>query len=380
MKKIIFNLILTLGLSLALLSPALAQDFASPAASQDGEGLKARVVEVIAEEQKTREDGSTYRQQNLRLEALEGPRKGQEIIYYGISEIEVGNANFYRAGDRVFVDIFQDELGAETVYVVDFVRNKALYLLAFIFILAVIIVGRAKGLRALVSLALSFVVIIKFILPQILAGRDPFLISLVGGLAIMAVIIYFTEGINRKSHIAIFSVLLSLLLTLILSVIFTNLARLTGLSQEDTIFLIGIGQVEINFRGLLLAGMLIGAIGVLDDIIVGQIETVARIKEANPSLSPRKIFMLAYKVGNTHLGAIINTLFLTYAGASLSLLLLFVIHQESGLSLTRALNSEAVTTEVIRTMVGSIGVMASMPIATFLAAFGIKKLKLTKTD
>ena len=380
MKKIIFNLILTLGLSLALLSPALAQDFASPAASQDGEGLKARVVEVITEEQKTREDGSTYRQQNLRLEALEGPRKGQEIIYYGISEIEVGNANFYRAGDRVFVDIFQDELGAETVYVVDFVRNKALYLLAFIFILAVIIVGRAKGLRALVSLALSFVVIIKFILPQILAGRDPFLISLVGGLAIMAVIIYFTEGINRKSHIAIFSVLLSLLLTLILSVIFTNLARLTGLSQEDTIFLIGIGQVEINFRGLLLAGMLIGAIGVLDDIIVGQIETVARIKEANPSLSPRKIFMLAYKVGNTHLGAIINTLFLTYAGASLSLLLLFVIHQESGLSLTRALNSEAVTTEVIRTMVGSIGVMASMPIATFLAAFGIKKLKLTKTD
>lgn len=380
MKKIIFNLILTLGLSLALLSPALAQDFASPAASQDGEGLKARVLEVIAEEQKTREDGSTYRQQNLRLEALEGPRRGQEIIYYGISEIEVGNANFYRAGDRVFVDIFQDELGEETVYVVDFVRNKALYLLAFIFILAVIIVGRAKGLRALVSLALSFVVIIKFILPQILAGRDPFLISLVGGLAIMAVIIYLTEGINRKSHIAIFSVLLSLLLTLILSVIFTNLARLTGLSQEDTIFLIGIGQVEINFRGLLLAGMLIGAIGVLDDIIVGQIETVARIKEANPSLSPRRIFMLAYKVGNTHLGAIINTLFLTYAGASLSLLLLFVIHQESGLSLARALNSEAVTTEVIRTMVGSIGVMASMPIATFLAAFGIKKLKLTKTD
>lgn len=376
MKKIIFSFILTLVLGLSFVSSVLAQDFDNEATSQDGEGLKAKVLEVITEEEKTREDGSIYKQQNLRLEAVEGPRRGQEIIYYGISDIEVANANFYKAGDRVFVDIFQDELGEETVYVVDFVRNKALYILAFIFVLAVIVVGRTKGIRALLSLFLSFVVILKFILPQILAGRDPFLVSLIGGLAIMAAIIYITEGINRKSHIAIFSVLLSLLLTLVLSVIFSNLARLTGLSQEDTIFLIGIGQVEINFRGLLLAGMLIGAIGVLDDIIVGQIEAVARIKEANPSLSPRKIFMLAYKIGNTHLGAIINTLFLTYAGASLSLLLLFVIHQETGLSLTRALNSEAVTTEVIRTMVGSIGVMASMPIATFLAAYGMKKLKL----
>ena len=376
MKKIIFSFILTLVLGLSFVSSVLAQDFENEATSQDGEGLKAKVLEVITEEEKTREDGSIYKQQNLRLEAVEGPRRGQEIIYYGISDIEVANANFYKAGDRVFVDIFQDELGEETVYVVDFVRNKALYILAFIFVLAVIVVGRTKGIRALLSLFLSFVVILKFILPQILAGRDPFLVSLIGGLAIMAAIIYITEGINRKSHIAIFSVLLSLLLTLVLSVIFSNLARLTGLSQEDTIFLIGIGQVEINFRGLLLAGMLIGAIGVLDDIIVGQIEAVARIKEANPSLSPRKIFMLAYKIGNTHLGAIINTLFLTYAGASLSLLLLFVIHQETGLSLTRALNSEAVTTEVIRTMVGSIGVMASMPIATFLAAYGMKKLKL----
>ena len=376
MKKIIFSFILTLVLGLSFVSSVLAQDFENEATSQDGEGLKAKVLEVITEEEKTREDGSIYKQQNLRLEAVEGPRRGQEIIYYGISDIEVANANFYKAGDRVFVDIFQDESGQETVYVVDFVRNKALYILAFIFVLAVIVVGRTKGIRALLSLFLSFVVILKFILPQILAGRDPFLVSLIGGLAIMAAIIYITEGINRKSHIAIFSVLLSLLLTLVLSVIFSNLARLTGLSQEDTIFLIGIGQVEINFRGLLLAGMLIGAIGVLDDIIVGQIEAVARIKEANPSLSPRKIFMLAYKIGNTHLGAIINTLFLTYAGASLSLLLLFVIHQETGLSLTRALNSEAVTTEVIRTMVGSIGVMASMPIATFLAAYGMKKLKL----
>jgi hypothetical protein len=155
-------------------------------------------------------------------------------------------------------------------------------------------------------------------------GRDPFLITLVGGLLIMTIIIYLTEGWKRKSHLAILTVLLSLLLTLILSIIFTKLTRLTGLAQEEAVFLIGVGQAEINFRGLLLAGMIIGAIGVLDDIVVGQIESVARIKEANPKLPPKKVFSLAYKIGNTHLGAIINTLFLTYAGAALPLLLLFV--------------------------------------------------------
>ncbi len=208
-------------------------------------------------------------------------------------------------------------------------------------------------------------------MPQILNGRDPFLISLLGGLFIMTTIIYLTEGWKKKSHLAILSVFLSLTFTLILSIIFTKLTRLTGLAQEEAVFLIGIGQVEINFRGLLLAGMIIGAIGVLDDIIVGQIESVARIKEANPKLPPKKVFNLAYKIGNTHLGAIINTLFLTYAGAALPLLLLFVLNREVGLSFERAINTEAVTTEIVRTLVGSIGVIASMPIATFLAAIGL---------
>jgi uncharacterized membrane protein len=139
------------------------------------------------------------------------------------------------------------------------------------------------------------------------------------------------------------------------------------------VFLIGLGEAAINFKGLLLAGMIIGAIGVLDDIIIGQIESVERIKEANPKISPKRSFELAYKIGNTHLGAIVNTLFLTYAGAALPLLLIFSLGQETGLSVSRAINSEIITTEIVRTLVGSIGVMASMPIATFLAAYGFKR-------
>lgn len=347
----------------------------SPLADNTVDSFKAQVVRVINEVKKTREDGSTYTQQDLSLRALNGPRQREEFIYYGISDIEVGNAGYYKEGQRVFVDVFRDDSGQETVYVVDFVRTIPIIILASIFIIFVLVVGHFKGFKALISLLLSFVVIIKFILPQIIAGHDPFLVSLIGGLLIMAIIIYLTEGWNKKSHLAIFSVLLSLLITLILSFLFTNLTHLTGLAQEEAIFLVGIGQAEINFRGLLLAGMLIGSIGVLDDIIFGQIEAVARIKEANHKLTPKKVFHLAYKIGNTHLGAIINTLFLTYAGAALPLLILFVVNQASGLSLARALNTEAVTTEIVRTLVGSIGVIASMPIATFLAAWHLKSPK-----
>jgi len=347
----------------------------NPALETNPNGLnfKAEVIEIIAQEKNVREDGSIFYQQNLRLKALTGERKGEEFVYEGISEIEVASSDLYEVGDKVYVDLFTEPSGLEVAYVVGVVRSGAIYLLIFVFTLAVVAVGRLKGLRALLSLVLSFFIILYFILPQILNGRDPFLISLLGGLFIMTTIIYLTEGWKKKSHLAILSVFLSLTFTLILSIIFTKLTRLTGLAQEEAVFLIGIGQVEINFRGLLLAGMIIGAIGVLDDIIVGQIESVARIKEANSKLPPKKVFNLAYKIGNTHLGAIINTLFLTYAGAALPLLLLFVLNREVGLSFERAINTEAVTTEIVRTLVGSIGVIASMPIATFLAAIGLDK-------
>jgi len=338
--------------------------------------FKAEVIDILRLEERFRTDGSIFTQQDLLLRGLEGDFQNQEITYAGISEVEVANSNLYEVGDRVFVDAYLDEFGQGSFYVVEFVRSGPLYILATIFILMVLLIGRFKGFKALISLGLSFVIIIKFILPQILNGRDPFIISLLGGLSILVLIIYITEGIKRKSHLAILSVLLSLLATLTLSVVFTKLTKLTGLAQEEAIFLIGQGGPEINFQGLLLAGFIIGAIGVLDDIVVGQIEAVERIREANPNLPSKKVFYLAYKVGNTHLGAIINTLFLTYAGAALPLLLLFVLNQDSSLTFARVLNTEIISTEIVRTLVGSMGVIFSMPIATFLAAFS-QKNKLT---
>ncbi len=339
------------------------------AQTEASQSFKAEIVQIIGTAEKTREDGSSFTQQDLKLLVLDGDKKGQEIIYHGISDIEVISMNSYEIGDKVFIDSYANENGEEIFYIADYFRGGSLYLLVFIFLVLVVLIGRFKGFKALLSLVLSFFVIIGLILPAILAGRDPFLASLLGGLLILAVIIYLTEGWNRKSHLALLSVLASLSVTLLLSVIFVDLARLSGLAQEEASFLTGIAGLSINFKGLLLAGFIIGAIGVLDDIIVGQIEAVESIREANPNLPKKRLFSLAYRVGNTHLGAIVNTLFLTYTGAAMPVLLLFILNKNTGISFERFINNEMVSTEIVRTLVGSIGVMLSMPIATFLASF-----------
>ncbi|MDD5071303.1 MAG: YibE/F family protein [Patescibacteria group bacterium] len=369
-KKIFFVLFLFV---LFFSTTVFAQEFSEDYGVVADEIFEARVIEILEEREITGEKGGKIIQQDILLKGLEGEWKEREIIYKGISEIIVANANIYKEDDRVLVQRSATQEGDnEQFYIIDFVRRGYLYFLAFLFTLIIIAIGRMKGFKALVSLAISFFIIIKIILPRILAGDDPLLVSIFGSLAILAVIIYLTEGWNRKSHLAIISVLLSLIITLLLSIIFTGLARLTGLAQEEAAFLMGIGQQAINFKGLLLAGMLIGTIGVLDDIIVGQMETVKRIEEANPQLPSDKVFALAYKVGNTHLGTMVNTLFLTYAGASLPLLLLFAIKQEPFLTFSQVVNNEMVATEIVRTLVGSVGVALSMPISTYLAAYWLK--------
>lgn len=334
--------------------------------------FEARVLKVISQRELEREDGSKAIQQDLRLEGLTGEWKGKEITHKGVSDIDVLSAGVYKKGDRVVVNYAYTGEGDEKFFVVDYVRRNYLYLLAFLFSFAVVVIGRWKGVRALLGLALTFLVIMEFIIPRILAGSNPLVISLTGSLVILIVLIYFTEGLRRKSHLAILSIFFSLSITLVLSVLFTQLARLSGLAQEEAMFLIGFSGITLDFQGLLLAGILLGALGVLDDGVVSQVEAVYQIKEANPKMSKFQVFKAGFAIGNTHLGAIINTLFLAYAGASLPLLLLFKINQGQFLNYGMVINNEMIAAEIIRTMVGTLGVALSLPISTFLAAYWLK--------
>jgi len=337
--------------------------------------FKAKVIRILEERMIERENGSKALQQNLLLRGLEKEWKDKEIEHKGISEIDMASANIYKVGDKVLVSEVKNIDGATDYYITDFIRSGYLFWLALIFSAIIIIIGKKKGVKSLISLVVSFLIIIKFIVPKIISGNSPLIVGILGALVILTVIIYLTEGFNKKSHIAVISVFLSLVVTFILSWIFTHLTRLTGLAQEEAVFLLGANNGMIDFRGLLLAGILIGTIGVLDDIIVGQVEAVRQIRKANPNFTILQVYQSAYEVGNTHLGEIVNTLFLTYAGASLPILLLFYLNPIGVVSFTQVVNNEIIATEIVRTLVGSIGVALSMPISTILAAVWLKNKK-----
>jgi uncharacterized membrane protein len=221
-----------------------------------------------------------------------------------------------------------------------------------------------KGVRALAGLGLSLVIVVGFIVPAILDGRSPEGVAIVGALAIMLVTIPLAHGLGPATVAACLGTSGSLLLTLGLASLFTELAHLTGLSSEEAIY-VRATSGDVSLQGLLLAGMVIGALGVLDDVTITQASTVLALRQANPNLGTAALFRGALGVGHDHIAATVNTLFLAYAGASLPVLLIFNL---SGTSFSDALNSEAVAAEVVATLVGSIGLIAAVPVTTAIAS------------
>lgn len=370
MQKLkIFILVLT------ILIPFTAQA-QSEESAQTTTMFEARVTQVLDQHELKREDGSVNLQQNLKLMGLSGEWKGKEITFNGISELDVISSNIYNVGDKVMVAHSTNIDGSDIFYITDYARSTALYILAIIFILLVIIIGKIKGFRSLISLLISFVIIIYFMLPAILNGANPIIVGVIGSLFILTFLIYITEGFNVKSHLAILSILCSLIIVSILAVIFRHITHLNGLAQEEILFLVDAGKGKINFSGLLLTGILIGTLGVIDDVVISQIESVAQLKLANPNLSKAQLFNMSFEIGQTHVGAMINTLFLAYAGASLPLLLLFTLRQEPFFTFNQIISNEMMAVEIVRTIVGSIGIILSIPIATFLAVnfIGVKEV------
>lgn len=335
--------------------------------------FRAEVMEILQEKEIIGEDGLKIFQQNILLKGLEDEWQDKEVIFQGIDDYQVIKNNIYKVGDKVLVAFSPGPEGEEIYYITDYIRHPSLYWLAFIFIILVALVGKWKGLRALIGLIASFFVIMKIIVPKILAGASPLFISIFGSILILLLVVYLTEGINKKSHLAILSVAISLIIVGVLSVVFTNISKLTGFAQEEVMFLIGFGKTMINFKGLLLAGIIISTLGVLDDVIISQIVSVEQIKKANLNLSKIEVYKKAMKIGVSHMSSMINTLFLVYAGASLPLLLLFNINQAPFLSFNQIINNEIIAIEIVRALAGSIGLILSIPIVTFLASWFLGK-------
>ena len=246
----------------------------------------------------------------------------------------------------------------------DFQRGAPMLLLAGLFVLVVLLFARLKGALSLVGLALSLLVVVVFVVPAILDGKGPVAVAIVGSLAIALITIPLAHGLHAKSLAAILGTCASLLLTAGLAVAFTELTHLTGFSSEEATYL-QLGSGDFSLQGLLIAGMVIGALGVLDDVTITQASTVLALRDANPSLGLRDLVARAMRVGRDHVSATVNTLVLAYVGAALPVLLIF---SASDLGAGEVVNLELVAKEVVSTLVGSIGLIAAVPITTVLAA------------
>ncbi|MEU9140146.1 YibE/F family protein [Streptomyces sp. NPDC048404] len=248
--------------------------------------------------------------------------------------------------------------------VTDANRKLPLTLLAVIFAVVVVVIGRMRGIMALVALAISFVILNFFILPAILEGSNPLLVAVVGSSAIMLIALYMCHGLSARTSVAVVGTLLSLVLIGLLGSVFIDWAVLTGNTDDSTGLIHGL-YPSIDMSGLLLAGVIIGSLGVLDDVTVTQTSAVWELHEANPTMGWRGLYRAGIRIGRDHIASVVNTLVLAYAGAALPLLLLFSIAQSS---VGTVANSELVAEEIVRTLVGSIGLVAAVPVTTALAA------------
>jgi len=246
----------------------------------------------------------------------------------------------------------------------DFERRMPLGLLALAFVGLVVVFGRRQGLRSLLGLAISLLVIVIFMLPALLDRGEPLLIALVGSLAVMLITISLAHGLGPKSIAAMLGTALCLLLVAGLALAAIELTHLTGLASEEAT-LLNLNVTEVSLQGLLIAGMVIGALGVLDDLTVSQSSTVFALRLANPELGFGELYRRAALVGRDHVSATVNTLVLAYVGSSLPILLLFT---SGSIGLGTVINSELVATEIVAMLVGSIGLIAAVPLTTALAA------------
>ncbi|WP_307799170.1 YibE/F family protein [Micromonospora antibiotica] len=269
-------------------------------------------------------------------------------------------------GDKVTLLLLDDPTGDGKSYVVvDFQRSRQLWLLGAAFALAVIAFARWRGVTALAGLAVTFAVLLLFIIPAILDGRSPVLVAVVGSAAIMLTVLYLTHGFATTTSVAVAGTLVSLTITAVLSAVATTGTHLSGIADETAGYL-SIAHQDVDMRGLLLAGIVIGSLGVLDDITVTQSATVTELATANPSYRFRELYRAGTRIGRAHIASVINTIVLAYAGTSLPLMLLFAA---GNTPVGELLTGELVAQELVRSAVGTIGLITAVPITTALAAF-----------
>jgi uncharacterized membrane protein len=298
------------------------------------------------------------------LQFLEVKLDNGPVVSFDNDESLSVNPRLFEVGDDVVLASSKLQNGLTNYYVTDYQRRGALLMLFLIFVGAVLIVARWQGLGSIMGMFFSFLVLFKVVLPQILNGTDPVLAAISGTILIIPVAFYLSHGFNRKTHVAVLGTFVTLIVTGILAKVFAELGSLSGLASEEAGFLKLETASNIDFGGIVLAGMIISVLGILDDITISQSSIVSQLKGAKKNISFKELYSRSMAVGRDHISSLVNTLVLVYTGASLPLLLLFLDHSQPFLQI---INLEFIAEEIILTLVGSIGLIMAVPLTTFIA-------------
>lgn len=338
----------------------------APNPQQKEEVYKAEVVKVVSRGEVYIDQHKQNPYQTVLVKFLDGPNTGKEITVDNGKKSTIRPDQEVETGDKVVLLAMKTPKGTE-YQIIDRYRLDWLFGIVIAFFVLVIGLCRMKGVGSIIGLCISLAVIVYFLIPQILAGRDPLMISIISSIAIMTTTIYLAHGFSRKTHIALGATCLSLLLTGFLAYFFVQLLQLNGLGSDDASSL-RFGPTElINFKGLFLGGIIIGALGVLDDVTTSLSTVIEELKKANPTYTFWHLAKSAFKVGTEHITSLVNTLVLAYAGAGLPLFL-FIIINPTQQPLWAILNSELIVEELVRTLAGSIGLILAVPITILIAA------------
>ncbi len=366
MKKILLATVFVFTLFSFSTTGLSAQQNTPPSMGQNS--VEAVVINVIENSEIIENTGNKHPYQKLELLGLSGKYKGKKMIIEN-GKYDQSGVITYSAGDTIVVAVEKNDKAQDMLTITDYVRRTPLLFLFSIFAILAISIGGRRGASSLIGMGVTFGILFLFVLPQVSKGVSPILVVVAASSLIIPITFSLSHGINKKTACAIIGTLIALFITGLLSAYFVNAAHLSGFASEEASYLNIIKKGSIDIKGLLLGGIIIGLLGVLQDITVSQAAIVYQLKSANRSIKLYELFKRAMDVGRDHIASMVNTLILVYAGASLPLLLLFI---NNPLPFSSVINFEIIAEEVVRTLVSSIGLILAVPITTALTALFVE--------
>jgi len=342
-----------------------------PAQLPPDEFYKAKIVEVVGETFNSAL-GRNMLEQEFRAEILEGPDKGEIVtVYFQLAEGASGKSRL-NEGDKIVV-VRSGATGESQYYLSDVYRMNGLWVLLGIFFVLVIFLTRLAGVRAIISLGVSLIAVVYYLVPKVLADTNILITGFVTVVILATMSLFFSHGLNKRTTIAFAATMITALFAFLMTKYSIVMLNLFGLGTEEAFFLRAAPGVIIDLGEILILGIIISVMGILDDVTTAQAATIEEIYKANPALGVKELIASGFSVGKEHILSLVNTLVLVYTGASLPLLMLLHIYERPA---WLVVNSELFMEEIVKILMGSLALLVAVPITTLIAAwyFGRKKV------